>query len=131
MDSIGLDPFQQQVSDLLLRHRSVLDISSKYQESNSRVNRAMVKAVTECGCIEVQASRQPFQAEQDLNQVKDSLDTHMVGGLCDHCLDVIKEEMGKNLFYLTAMCNLLDIRLEEVIETESQKLSTLGVFNLR
>ncbi|MDR6226990.1 DUF1573 domain-containing protein [Desmospora profundinema] len=131
MDTQGLSTFQRQVSDLLLRHRSVLDVSSKYQESNSRVNRAVVKAVTECGCIEIQASRQPFEPEQNLDQVKESLDTHMTGGLCDHCLDVVKAEMGKNLFYLTAMCNLLDIHLEEVIEKECKKLSTLGVFNLR
>lgn len=131
MDTPDLDSFQRQVSDLLLRHRSILDISSKYQESNSRVNRAMIKAVTECGCIEIQASRQPFQAEQELEQIKETVNTHMSGGLCDHCLDVIKGEMGKNLFYLTALCNLLDIRLEEVVEAENEKLSTLGVFNLR
>lgn len=131
MNSQQLRSFQQQVSDLLLRHRSILDVSSKYQESNSRVNRAVVKAVTECGCIEIRASRQPFTSEQNLEQIKDSLHTHMNGGLCDHCLDVVKAEMGKNLFYLTAMCNLLEIDLNEVIELEGKKLSTLGVFNLR
>jgi hypothetical protein len=123
--------FQQQVSDLLLRHRSFLDVSSKFQESNARVNRALVKAVTDCGCIEVEAGRQSFPEDVTITEWKDQLKTHLLGKLCDNCLDVIKTEMGKNLFYLTALCNLLEIDLQEVIEQESKKLSTLGVFNLR
>lgn len=125
------DSFQQQVSDLLLRQRSFLDVSSKFQESNARINRALMKAVTECGCIQVNARRQPFPEDATLAEWKEQLKTHLSGKLCDHCLDVVKAEMGKNLFYFTALCNLLNIRLQDVIEQESKKLSTLGVFNLR
>ncbi|PTX58147.1 hypothetical protein C8P63_11821 [Melghirimyces profundicolus] len=131
METNRLQTFQQQVSDLLLRHRSVLDVSSKFQESNSRVNRALMKAVTDCGCINIRAGRQPFQGEVPLNEIKGSVKSHLTGHLCDHCMDVLKAEMGKNLFYLTAMCNLLDIELDDVVQQESDKLSTLGVFNLR
>ncbi|MFC4075445.1 DUF1573 domain-containing protein [Salinithrix halophila] len=131
MDPRILEAFQQQVSELLLRHRSFLDVSSKFQESNSRINRAVTKSVTECGCMEIQASCQPFQGDLPLTEMKDQVHTHLSGRLCDHCLDVVKEEMGKNLFYMTALCNLLDISLEEVVEKEANKLSTLGVFNLR
>ncbi|SEN59750.1 DUF1573 domain-containing protein [Lihuaxuella thermophila] len=127
----NFDFFQQQVSDLLLRHRSFLDVSSKFQESNARVNRALMKAVTECGCIQVNARRRPVPQDATLEEWKEQLKTHLSGELCDHCLDVLKAEMGKNLFYLTALCNLLNIRLQDVIEQESKKLSTLGVFNLR
>lgn len=131
LENNALLTFQQQVSDLLLRHRSVLDVSSKFQESNSRVNRALVKAVTECGCIEIQGSRQPFEKEMPLDDMQFTAKSHLTGNLCDHCQDIVRAEMGKNLFYLTAMCNLLDIKLDEVVEQESNKLSTLGVFNLR
>ncbi|GGA53488.1 hypothetical protein GCM10007416_28250 [Kroppenstedtia guangzhouensis] len=129
METENLQTFQQQVADLLLRHRSVLDVSSKFQESNSRVNRALMKSVTECGCIRIQAARQPFTEGTPLEET--NLDSHLSGLLCDHCLEVVKTEMGKNLFYLAAMCNLLEIRLDEVVKEESEKLSTLGVFNMR
>ncbi|MBA4495860.1 DUF1573 domain-containing protein [Paenactinomyces guangxiensis] len=123
--------FQQQVGDLLLRHRSFLDVTSKFQESNARINRALMKAVTDCGCIEVEARRQSFPKAASVSEWKEQLKTHLSGELCDHCLDVVKSEMGKNLFYLTALCNLLDIRLLDVIKQESNNLSTLGVFTLR
>jgi NTP pyrophosphatase (non-canonical NTP hydrolase) len=51
--------------------------------------------------------------------------------LCEQCLETVQTEIGKNLFYLTALCNLLEISLPEVMEKESKKLTTLGVFNLR
>jgi hypothetical protein len=123
--------FQDQVAQLLLRHRSFLDVSSKFQESNARVNRALMKSVTDCGCIKVEANRQLFPEKASLEEWEKQLDTHLSGKLCEHCLDIIKTEMGKNLFYLTAICNLLDIHLEDVIKQELSKLSTLGVFNLR
>jgi hypothetical protein len=131
MNEGNLQSFQQQVADLLLRHRSFLDVTSKLQESGARVNRALMKAVTECGCIEVSAQRQNFPQDVPVQDWKDRLDTHLSGRLCDLCLDVVKMEMGKNLFYLAALCNLLDMSLSEVVEQESAKLSTLGVFNLR
>lgn len=126
-----LSSFQQQVNNLLLRHRSFLDVTSKLQESNARVNRALMKAVTECGCLEVKAKRQAYLDETDLEDWKNQLDTHLDNQLCENCADVIQAEMGKNLFYLSALCNLLDLSLQEVIAKESKKLSTLGIFNLR
>ncbi|WP_091739466.1 DUF1573 domain-containing protein [Marininema mesophilum] len=131
MDPNTLQSFQQQVSGLLLRHRSFLDVSSKFQETNGRINRAVTKSVTECGCMEISANSQPFTGDTPLAEMKDQVSTHLSGRLCDHCLEVVIEEMGKNLFYLTALCNHLDISLQEVIEKEAKKLATLGVFNLR
>jgi len=126
-----LATFQEQVKNLLLRHRSFLDVTSKLQESNARVNRALMKAVTECGCIEVKAKRQAFMNKQDLENWKKQLDTHLYHHLCENCADVVTNEMGKNLFYLSALCNLLDLSLEKVIQKESEKLATLGIFNMR
>lgn len=126
-----LHSFQQQVADLLLRHRSFLDVSSKFQESNSRTIRALMKAVTDCGCIQVNAERQQYPNDLPLEEWRGLLKTHINGKLCDSCSDVVKTEMGKNLFYLTALCNLLEINLTDVVHQESEKLSTLGIFNLR
>jgi hypothetical protein len=131
MSEENLHSFQEKVSELLLRHRSFLDVTSKLQESNSRVNRALMKAITECGCIKVEAGRQNYPKDVPVAEWKNHFKTHLSGQLCDPCLDVVKAEMGKNLFYLTALCNLLNISLAEVIKQETDHLATLGVFNLR
>lgn len=130
MSTVGLDDFQKQVSELLLRHRSFLDVVSKFQESNARVNRSLIKAVTECGCLEVDASKQEYSDQESLNKAKSTFQTHLSGNLCDHCKEIASQEIGKNLFYLSALCNLLDIPLDDVVQKESAKLSTLGIFNM-
>ncbi|MBO8165240.1 MAG: DUF1573 domain-containing protein [Brevibacillus sp.] len=130
MSKSALDDFQEQVSQLLIRHRSVLDVISKTQESTARVNRALTKAITECGCIEVIAKKQPYDVNKTLQENAANLDTHLTGRLCDHCQEVITAELGKNLFYLTALCNLTDLKLSNVLQSESQRLHTLGVYNL-
>jgi hypothetical protein len=131
MSEDNLHSFQEQVADLLLRHRSFLDVTSKLQEANARVVRALMKAVTECGCIEVNACRQVFPEDLTTSDWKNHFQTHLSGKLCDHCLDVVKHEMGKHLFYVAALCNLLHISIPEVLKQESDHLSTLGVFHLR
>jgi hypothetical protein len=130
MDTRKLDNFQTQVSELLLRHRSVLDVMSKVQESASRINRSLTKAITECGCVEVVAKKQKYDASKNLDEQKMHLDTHFNGPLCEHCREVVMAEMGKNMFYMAALCNITEIKLEDVISQESERLNTLGVFNL-
>ncbi|MGZ9587202.1 DUF1573 domain-containing protein [Paenibacillus marinisediminis] len=130
MSTPNLQMFQEQVADLLLRHRSLLDVLSKYGQSDASVNRAVTKAITECGCLEVHAKRQPYKEEMDLQEAKHSLESHVQGHLCENCKDVIRTELGKHIFYMSALCNLLDINLDEVVEQESSKCSTLGIFNL-
>ena len=39
-------------------------------------------------------------------------------------------EIGRNLFYLTALCNVFDISLQDVLQNETEALETLGKFNL-
>src|SRR5690606_18043890 len=121
MSALTLEQFQQQVSELLLRHRSLLDVMSKYGQSSASVSRAVSKAVTECGCIELNARKQDFRSELDVDQLKLKLDHHIAGHLCENCRDVLKAELGKNMLYMSALANLLDIKLDEVIEQESKK----------
>ncbi|MFD1954005.1 DUF1573 domain-containing protein [Paenibacillus thailandensis] len=130
MSTPTLEQFQKQVSELLLRHRSLLDVMSKFGQSGASVNRAITKAVTDCGCIELHARRQRYSDDMSLEDAKSLLESHLSGELCEHCRDVVKSELGRTLFYMTAMCNLLDIEMNEVVAGEHAKCSTLGLFNM-
>ncbi|WP_232699769.1 DUF1573 domain-containing protein [Brevibacillus daliensis] len=130
MSKHALDEFQTQVSQLLIRHRSVLDIMSKNQEATARTNRALTKAVTECGCVEITAHKQTYDPASSLHENQPHLDTHFSGHLCEPCREILTAELGKNLFYLAALCNVTDISLSQVVKDEADRLQTLGVFNL-
>jgi hypothetical protein len=130
MSSPTLKEFQDQVSELLLRHRSLLDVLSKFQQTGAAVNRAVVKSITECGCIQVNAGKQQYSPDMTLEEAKDVLHTHVQGQLCEHCRDVVAAELGRNMFYMSALGNLLGLNLQQVVSEESKKCSTLGLFNL-
>ncbi|WP_027092029.1 hypothetical protein [Cohnella thermotolerans] len=130
MSAPSLKEFQQQVSELLLRHRSLLDVVTKYSQSNASVNRAIAKAITECGCIELNARHQGFSEDMPLDQAKKQSKSHMEGHLCENCEDIVRSELGKNIFYMAALCNLLDIGMDEVVAKEADKCATLGFFNM-
>jgi hypothetical protein len=128
------DNFQNSVDESLLRHRSILDIITKLQESEARVNRAVVKSITNCGCIKVEAKKQYAPDNIDdlnLDTLSASLDTHLEGQLCENCRDVLERELGNNLFYTTSLCNLLDLNLYDVLLKEYDKINTLGKYNMR
>jgi hypothetical protein len=121
--------FQSTVSEYLIRHQSILDILSKSQECNAKVNRAIVKAATSCGCIKIKSEKQRFNNEVSLTEMKTLLNTHTEGTLCENCREIIETELGKALFYLTALCNTLDLSLYDVLLKEHKKVSTLRIFN--
>lgn len=131
MKDIIFDNFQNSVNDSLLRHRSILDVTTKFSESNARVNRAVAKAVTNCGCIKVNAEKQPLSEKSIIDDLGDCLNTHLKGELCENCREVIEGEIGNNLFYLTSLCNNLDINLYDVLLKECDKINTLGKFSFR
>lgn len=130
MDSDKLcDDFQSKVSDVLIRHKSILDTISKLEESNARINRAVVKSTTSCGCIKINASKQEYKKET-LEELKSHLKTHVDGKLCEICKEKIEEEIGNYMFYLAALCNTLDINLSDVIYKELKEIKTLGVYSM-
>lgn len=134
MKDIIVDNFQNSVSESLLRHKSILDILSKLQQSDSRVNRAVTKSVTNCGCVEINAKKQKMPIDQDYideKTLKECLHSHVKGKLCDNCRDVIESEIGNHLFYLAALCNTLDINIYDILLKEYDKINTLGKFTLR
>lgn len=124
------DQFQDTVKSLLIRHQSILDILSKGQETSARVNRAVVKSVTSCGCHAVNARKKPIPPDASLADLKEILDSQLEGFVCDNCQDIIAAELGKQLFYIAALANALDISLSDVLYQETKKLETLTIFNL-
>ena len=123
------DQFQSTVKSLLIRHQSILDILSKGQETSARVNRAVVKSVTSCGCHAVNAHKKPVPPDASLADLKELLSSQLEGFICDNCRDIIEAELGKQLFYIAALSNALDISLTDVLDHENKKLQTLTIFN--
>lgn len=124
------DHFQSSVKSLLIRHQSILDILSKGQEASARVNRAVVKSVTNCGCLGIDAHKKPLPEDVSICDLKELLNSQLNGQLCDNCRDIIQTELGKQLFYIAALANTLDLSLVDIISKEESKLSTLTIFNL-
>jgi len=125
------DGFQQTVAEHLVRHRSILDVLSKLQESNARINRAVAKAVTSCGCLTVEARKQQVPPEvSSYQEAKKYMETHLEGQICEHCKEIVEQELGNQLFFLAALCNLLDINLYDIFLRKDQHLRTLGPYSL-
>lgn len=131
MKDILYQDFQNTVSDLLARHKSLLDIMTKLQESAGRVNRAVAKAVTSCGCIELHATKQEVPDGISLEEIKHYMKSHMEGTLCENCRDIIEKELGNHLFYLAALANTLQISLYDTLLKEEDYLTALGKFHLK
>ncbi|HEY3365092.1 MAG TPA: DUF1573 domain-containing protein [Symbiobacteriaceae bacterium] len=129
MKDLLCDQFQDAVGEYLIRHRSILDIMAKLQESNARVNRAITKSVTSCGCIKIQAEKQQIPADISLQEMKDHMHNHLSGQLCEHCREIVEAELGNSLFYLAAVANMFDLNLYDTMLKEHKKLAALGVFN--
>ena len=119
--------FQQRVDECLIRHRSILDVlaSSRKDPPDHRAV-GPDQAVAACRLTR-QAEYTPRCPPRKLGQYVES---HLEGKLCPDCREIIESELGATLFYLAALCNLLDIDLYDVLIKEHKKLQTLGVFNL-
>ena len=130
MKDLLCDEFQNTVSELLIRHQSILDVLSKLQEASARINRAATKAVTSCGCIKVNAEKRSVPENISISELKGYIDSHLNGELCPNCQEIIEAEIGRALFYMAALCNQLDLNLYDVFIKEHKKLSTLRFFNL-
>lgn len=131
MKDILVDDFQLTAQELLVRNKSILDLITKYQDSNSRVNRAVIKSVTQCGCLKISAHKQNIPEDASFDELKNLVENHIEGTLCDNCRDAIERDMGRNMFYLAALCNALDINLYDIILKENDRIQMLGKYNLR
>ncbi|MDP2873123.1 MAG: DUF1573 domain-containing protein [Bacillota bacterium] len=130
MKDLFCDGFQDAVEGCLVRHRSIIDVLTKLSESSSRVNRAVAKAVTSCGCVSIEARKQVYPDDIALAEMAKHIPTHVCGVLCDQCRETLENELGRNLFYLAALCNLLDLNLYDALIKENERLHSLGVYSI-
>ena len=131
MDQEMCKDFQKTVAKFTIRHKSVLDIISKADEASAKVNRATIKAVTQCGCIKIEARKHQWPEDVDILDLKNMLYSDLVGQLCSDCQDIIEAEIGKLLFYITALCNTLNLNFDQILVKENERILTLGKFNFR
>lgn len=136
MKDVIYDDFQNSVDQCLLRHRSILDILTKFQESQAKVSRAVAKSITCCGCVKLLTIKKSLPEEFDsedvsIEKLSQYLNKDIQGELCENCREVIEREIGNNLFYLTSLCNVLDLNLYDILIKEYDKINTLGKYNLR
>jgi hypothetical protein len=131
LKDIMVDQFQFTVGELLVRNKSILDLITKFQDSNGRVNREIVKAVTQCGCVKINAKKQVYPDGADFDELRTLMETHLEGTLCENCRDLIEKDIGRNMFYLASICNTLDLNLYDIIIKELDRIKMLGKYNLR
>ena len=122
--------FQNTVSDMLLYNRSILDLLSKTQEASARLQRAITKSVTLCGCVKIEARKKSIPPEASLADLKDLLESHLHGEMCNYCRENVEREIGQLLFYIAALSNILKIDLYDVVIKESEHIKLLGRFNM-
>lgn len=130
MKDLLCDEFQDAVSHCLVRHRSILDVISKFQEASARVNRAVLKAVTSCGCVSIEAKKTPIPPDTNLRELSSYMKTHLHGQLCESCEEILEDELGKLFFYIAGLCNAFDLNIYDILLKEHKKLFALGLYNL-
>jgi hypothetical protein len=130
MKDIMVDDFQTSVEESLIRHKSIIDIMTKLGESSARVNRALAKSVTNCGCVSLSVQKQAIPNDASLDDISNLMTYQTEGKLCDNCVEVLEDEVGTNLYYIAALCNALDISLFDVLIKEHNKVKTLGKFSM-
>src|SRR5690554_6874183 len=122
--------FLYAVQETLLRNKSLLDQLTKQQDASGRLSRAVVKAATHCGCIKIQATKQEYPDDASYDELKKLVKTHIEGKLCNDCQDAVEKEIGKNLYYLAALCDTLELDLYDILHKELDRTNTLGKFSL-
>lgn len=130
MKNLSLSDFQAKVDEVLVRHRSILDVLTKFQESSAKVNRAVAKSATYCGCIEIHTEKHDIPQDTTYSELKNFVGHHIEGALCDICREKIQQELANNLFYLTTICNLFEIDITEMMQKHYEQLNTLGKYGL-
>ncbi len=131
MKETDCSKFQETVDENLIRHRSVLDITSKLQESNARLNRAIAKAATSCGCIKINSELKKIPEEiNSYHKLKDYMGDHLEGQLCSTCRETVESELGRCLFYFSALLNAFKMNFSDIIEKEQERMDTFGIYRL-
>ena len=126
-----LDEFQYISNEFLIRNRNILDSMTKMNDSCSRISRSLVKAATHCGCISICGEKQHASGVSGMDEMKHHIKPQVKGVLCENCRDFLEKDFGRNLFYMAAICNALDLNLYDILIGEMNRLRLLGKYNLR
>ncbi|MCA0386067.1 MAG: DUF1573 domain-containing protein [Firmicutes bacterium] len=130
MKDVIYDEFQDKVDEVLIRHANLLDILSKMSDSAAKANRAVVKSITSCGCVQLNVAKNELPEDLSYEALKEFKSEHLQGKPCPVCREKIEEELGRLEFYIAAICNTMDISLYDVLLKEYKKISTLGRYSL-
>ncbi|MDN5353044.1 MAG: hypothetical protein PWQ12_1965 [Clostridiales bacterium] len=130
MKDVIYDEFQNKVDEVLIRHSNLLDIVSKINDASSKSTRAVIKSITNCGCVTLNAEKLEIPENLSYEALKEYKAEHIHGKPCPACQEKIEEELGRLEFYIAALCNTLDMNLYDVLLKEYKKISTLGKYSL-
>ena len=125
MENFLLEEFQYLAEEQIRRNSSLLDLMTKLEGTNGKINRAISKAVTQCGCIRFLPATHTGREKT----VKER--AQMQGGLCDSCREELERALGEHLFYLAALLNPLDLSFYDVLFGEMNRQRMLGKYSLR
>ena len=106
---------------------------TKLQDACNHIARSISKSATTCGCISIDAHKQPYPAttEYSLEELQALFSTQVSGKLCPNCEEALEKEIGRTLFYLGALCNTFDLSLSEILKKEQYRTDLLGKYSLR
>ena len=106
---------------------------TKLQDACTHLCRTVSKSATTCGCISINAHKQPYPINEDLSMddLKTLMETHINGMLCPNCQELVEKEIGRIFFYLGAIANTLNLSLSEILQNEKTHTELLGKFSLR
>ncbi len=130
MRDLLCDDFQASVATHLVQNKSILDSITKLNESSMRIQRAITRAVTQCGCIRIDASRQRVPEVASLEELGQVLDSHVRGELCPECRESVETEVGGSLCYIAAVCELVGVSMYDCLIGVDKRIRALGMFHL-
>lgn len=125
--------FQDTVREYEYFHKNILEQLVKFQELSAKLNKNIIRACSTCGCIEINANKFDFSnnaRELSFEAIRLLEDHHIKGNLCEDCKDLIEKHMGSCLYYLTYMCNSLNLDFNDIFIKEMDKINLLGRFNI-
>lgn len=125
-----LEKFQNNASEALIRNSNLLDILTKITDASSRVNRSVIKSITQCGCLSIATQKAELPENPDYEMLKQFRSEHLTGDICPVCKEKIEEEIGKLEFFIAGLCTAVNLSLQNVVEKEDSRLESLGKFML-
>lgn len=130
IQDIITDEFQYAIDEFECINKSILDQMAKLNEYACKLNKSITTASTQCGCIQIYASKHSYDNLNDLSsQNKAPKDCY--GILCNECTEHVEKYMGSLLYYLASLCNTLDLNLYDVFLKELEKIYLLRQYNLK